>query len=306
MERSQLVIVEHTCYAECFQKISQCHHSRAGGLPIEHLRIVGATGAGKSTLLKDYCDHHPPYDTEDRTIVPVVYAAIPSWPTPRAIAGEMLHALRSPLWNKGDVHERTKQLITLIPAAGVELFLLDEMQHLVDRGRQRTHERCTDLLKEIVDASGVPFVFAGLERIETLGAVNDQFRRRASATAEMPALNPESDVDQSELLGMFIEAGETLGVGGVVEAMAPDFGRRLGYATNGTFGYLIKLVAQLKRRGEPLSAGPATLADVFREVIWCKAPNSRNPFAPEFIFTPLTASGEPFAPVEVASGRSVR
>jgi hypothetical protein len=292
-------IVPHAHYMLALRRIRELHQQSGQRIPPEHMRILGESGAGKTTLLKDYAAGYPRYDEADRTVVPVLYCEAPSNPTQDRFARAMLLALGSPFWNKGREADKTEQLIALIRACKVAIILLDEMQHLVDRGRRRTHEKVTDWIKQLVDACAVPCVIAGLPRLDVLNEVNDQFGRRFASTVWLHTFEVALRPDQLELMAIFEALLQSEGSASVTVMNEPRFGERLILATNGTVGYLTALT----RRAADLSASHSNridygvLATAFEQSIYCGAPPDRNPFSPSFTFSALSRRGEPFAAV---------
>jgi len=105
----------------------------------ECLVLLGVTGAGKSTLLQYFRDKHPPVQHTDFKEVPVLYFRVPSSCTKSALYVGLLEALGSPYAKSGNESDKLCQLLVLLKACKVRLILLDECNHLADRGAQKTH-----------------------------------------------------------------------------------------------------------------------------------------------------------------------
>lgn len=292
-------IIEHTRYVAGYQAIADCHATGRDGLPVENLKLLGASGTGKSTLLRDYTAHYPPREAEDRTIVPVLYAKVPPKPTPRRLAGRLLRAIKSPFWNRGNEDERTYQLATLCKACEVELVLLDEGQALVDQGRVKTHLHVTDWIKDLQEELEKPFVIAGLDRIQLLDEVNDQFARRFSVEVELDRIGADAPEDRNLILGIIDTQFEDLDLTLSEAVDRDDFAWRCGRASDGRFGYFWILSVAIKRARQgqkPRCVTSQDFADAFQKKVWLRAPACRNPFLPEYDGFPLDRPGEPFHP----------
>lgn len=291
-------IIEHTRYIAGYKALEACHATGRDGLPVENLKLLGASGTGKSTLLRDYHERHPPYDLEDRTVMPVVYAKVPSKPTPLRLAGRILRGMRSPFWDRGKEEERTYQLVTLCQECKVEFILLDEGQCLVDQGQVKTHMHVTDWIKDLQEEIDKPVAIAGLKRLQLLDEANDQFARRFSVEVGLDRMDPDNAQDRGLILGIVNAQFDDLQLELSSQVDAEDLAWRAGLASDGRFGYLWKLSVAIKR-GRRDAARPVTLqdfADTFQSILWTTASAQRNPFSPKFDGFPLDRVGEPFHP----------
>lgn len=302
-------IIEHTLYQNVYRRLEECHQDPKDGLPFAHLKVLGPSGAGKSTLLQDYEARHLRYDEADRTIVPVLYAKVPPTPTIANVAAAALRAMGCPFWKKGDADDRTEHLLKLLRECRTELVLMDEAQHLIDRGRAKTHEKVADWIKMTSDDSKIPWVLAGLPRTHLLDTVNDQFARRFGGEVLLDGLNPHDDESVRIIGGIIAAQMAEFNVVIQPSVNATDLARRVAFASDGIIGYMTKLlveVARIQRREKLSYCDFDVFARAFRAAIWVDAPESRNPFVgpANMVRTRLTGVGEPFSPKDPAPRKS--
>lgn len=301
MPKPKLQIIEHPEFQNAHQRLRELHTAGKDGLPFDHLKVLGPSGAGKSTLLEDYAAKYPPFDAEDRTMIPVLRSRVPARPTIKKLTTRMLRDMRSPFWNKGDELEQCFQLYTLVEECGTELILLDEGQHLVDRGQQKTHALVADWIKEATEETGIPWAIAGLPRTKLLDEANDQFARRFSSEVVLDRFDPADEDDQGHIFNIVADHVEQFGIRLAADVDQADLAVRIGYAADGIFEYILKLTTEVARaqRRDPKAPGDLTMfSDAFLSKIWAKAPASRNPFLADIVaaYPRLNGRGEPFAP----------
>lgn len=263
----------------------------------EGLAIVGETGTGKTTLLANFCKRHPRTVHAEFTEVPVLYASIPARCTIKRLAGLLLQVLGSPFWNRGDEEDRTYQLGVLLKACGVRLILLDEVNHLGDRGAAKTHYEVGDWIKQLSRDSGVPIVLAGTPTAAILWETNEQLADRYEVrTLEPLSMEPRRAREFRAVLKAF---GQLMAGLQVLNLSEERTTRLIAFASGGRLRDIRKLLVRAVSLAEAEGSSKVTqetLRQAFEQVIYEKAPAKRNPFHKDFNGLPLTAVGEPFAP----------
>jgi hypothetical protein len=264
------------------------------------LMLLADTGMGKSTFLRRFARSNPSVEHETFTEIPVVYAPMPPKCPLSMIPGAILQAMGSPLWNRGTADERTGQLLTLMRTCLVRIVILDEVNHFVDRGQERTHYLAGDWIKAFSSKAKRPVIAAGIPRARVLLKVNEQLADRT----EIITIEPfgASGLCKNQIgtaLGAFRKVLVSAGFH-CDEFDDPGNGQRFAFATAGRLRGIRKLLVRaVELAGEKSSVriDRAHLADAFVRVIYLGAADKRNPFITQkFDGRPLTLPGEPYAP----------
>lgn len=265
----------------------------------ECLAIIGQTGTGKTTLLTKFVNRSPRTEHADHTEVPVLYVEVPARCTIKRLSGLMLRTLGSPFWNRGDEEDRTHQLLTLLEGCGVHLIILDEINHLADRGAAKTHYEVGDWIKQLSRASGKPVVLAGTPSASILWETNEQLADRY----EVVNLEPLSmEQHRRDELRKVVETFQDLLHGlKVVDLTDEKYLKAIVFASAGRLRDIRRLLVrsvEIAQKEQCLTITRSTLAQAFLEVIYpgAKKNPSRNPFDGRFDGHPLIKTGEPFAP----------
>ncbi len=166
-------------------EIARCHRvRRLVATPAEPpcLMLVGPTGVGKSMLVGSYAQEFPPtvaVGTDgERTLRPIVQATIPTPATVKSLAVALLLAVGDPRATSGTVVTMTDRLTRYLADCRVELLILDELQHFVDRNSQRVLEDASNWLKLLLKTTRVACVLVGLQHeAELLLRANAQLAR---------------------------------------------------------------------------------------------------------------------------------
>lgn len=263
------------------------------------LLILGEPGTGKTWLVKRFASNYPRQVLETVTQVPVLLVNVPAKCSLKSLPSAMLEALGSPLWNVGNEEQRTHQLETLLRKCGVRMIILNEANHLVDRGKEKSHYLLADWIKLMSERSGVPFVLVGIPRLKVLLEVNEQLadRVREVVTIEPFGVDRRCKNQMATALKAF---DSMLGDIKRIPLASAENASCFAFATAGRLRrirrILTEAVALAGNMSQPKIDLPL-LARVFREHVYKGAPDNRNPFIPgKFDGHPLTARGEPFAP----------
>lgn len=264
----------------------------------QHLLILGESGTGKSSLCRWIKQKYPRVVLPDRDMLPVLVVTIPAVATIASVASAMLESLGDPMPSSGTVSSRTARIVALYRACRVELTLLDEAQHLHDRGQAITHYMVGDWLKSLNDQVGSPTALLGLPRLELLLQVNEQLRRRFSRRIRLALGQSETDTIHNECLQLFISLGACLPIPlSCGDSGWDELGMRLYYASDGRVAYIKKLLASALRVAAETNAreiGPALLERAFTDELWWEGIGKLNPFNPAFEFRRLDRGNEPF------------
>jgi hypothetical protein len=264
-----------------------------------HLMLLGQPGTGKSTLLKWIAEQYPRVSHANFTEIPVLYASVPANCRIGKLAGAMLRAMGSPFWNRGDEGERTHQLMVLLKQCKVRAVILDEVNHLVDRGQHKTHELIADWIKQLSSDAAIPFILAGVPRSRELLAANDQLADRFREEIELQPFGLENTKRSNEFATVMRTFSKVLGSIEHVSLHSPSMLKRLVFATNGRLRVIRNLLVaavDLMAEDQGKRIDLATLENAFLSRIFKGAKPEQNPFGKKFRGTPLVKAGEPFAP----------
>jgi hypothetical protein len=161
----------HNEIREC-QELSQLAHEP------QCMSLEGVTGAGKSTLVRDYVALFPRIEQTDGTRIPIFYAETPSPVTVKGMAATMLAHLGDPAAHQGTLWTLNYRLIHLMLDCHVELVILDDFHHLIDKKTDRVLGQVSDWLKVLIKETGIPFLVVGIDgKVERILDANGQLSR---------------------------------------------------------------------------------------------------------------------------------
>lgn len=241
------------CYPRFYavlDAIKECHSQYQGDNEPECLFVKGNTGTGKTTLYKTYAADYPRMSTSEGDTVRVLAVVAPASATVKGVASKLLWSLGDPEPYRGTRDTMTIRLLNLMKDCGVELIILDELNHFFDRDSDKLLKTVSDWLKELIIESRIPMVAFGLSTAEgVLGTeVNPQLSRRFSHRI---SLNPFqwADDDGAEFRQLLsaIEQGIPLLEKSYLSTY--DMAYRFYYASDGVIAYIMKLI----RNGTRLS-----------------------------------------------------
>ena len=145
--------------------------------------IVGESRTGKSRLVEEVSNAYPTVRTPHGLISYVIKVIVPSKPTVKGLASEILHALGDPLAYKGTENDMTRRILNLLKVCQTRLLFLDEFQHLVDKStKYNVVHHVSDWLKNLLSSSKIVTVLVGLPYGQAVLRQNEQLRGRFTNT----------------------------------------------------------------------------------------------------------------------------
>lgn len=176
------VVVAHDALRVSIEGIKECvAWSETAREPMGAL-LTGEGGVGKTTVCRAILRTYHSYESvePDRIVrvVPAYFASIPAPSTIKTTSTSLLRGLGDPAPNRGSAMTATMRLVTLLKRCKTKLILLDEFQHLLLKGQQRTEKHVCEWIKALVNDSGVMICLIGVPDCEDLIKNDEQLGRR--------------------------------------------------------------------------------------------------------------------------------
>lgn len=296
-------IVWHDAFKTGLAKLQQIHERSKTTGHASGLMITAPSGVGKSRLISHFKSLHPPVEEKDRIRIPVLVVETPPIPTVKGLVGEIQIALAGNTIG-GTTEFQTHRVRTLLRELKVEILIIDEFQHFVDRKLLNEFGKAADWLKSLINAANIPVVIFGLPRSVQVLEINEQLRRRFSSRYQMRAFDFENDEQRKEFKGVLKGIQKVLPLKCETNLHEHNLALKFYFASDGIFDYLIKIIDGALEVAETADLNTLTmsmLAEAFVNKVWDECPEHLNPFSEKFINRHLTQSGEPFAPAELNS-----
>ena len=291
LTRANTALIRYPRFKALHQDMRECQAlSRLANEP-HCLSLEGVTGAGKSTLVRDYAALFPRIEEPSGTRVPVFYVETPSPVTVKGMAATMLARLGDPAAHTGALWSMNFRLVRLMTACQVELVILDDFHHLIDKETNCILEQVSDWLKVLIKETNIPFLVVGIEgKVERILDANAQLSRLfAARQALAPFRYDQADEASLQEFARFVRyAEEALAIALPETLPRADLLLRLHIASQGVVGNLMNLLryaAWLTRQQQGDTIALSTLAAAFDKRLSKHLKYQPNPFTP--------ASGEP-------------
>ncbi|PKN89424.1 MAG: transposase [Deltaproteobacteria bacterium HGW-Deltaproteobacteria-1] len=237
-------IVLSPSFKQAIAMIRECHERSKLTTEPKCMLLIGNTGYGKTTIANHYVGQYARVVSKDGTTVPVFYSMIPSNATIKGLACRLLEDLGDPLYDRGTTINMTSRLCRLIKECKVELIILDEFQHLIDRDSDRVLRSTADWLKDVLNRTKVPIVLMGMPNANSILTVNPQLMRRFANICELKAFNWNPVKERDDFLRFLIMIEKATFFPQPSILHSNEIALRIFCATKGVVSYIKKLISK--------------------------------------------------------------
>ncbi|RED45855.1 TniB family NTP-binding protein [Aestuariispira insulae] len=137
------------------------------------MTLLGSTGTGKTKLLERYTSQ-----ANQTNRFRVLYVCLPEKCSRKDAAMAIEGAFGGLYVGQQTKTKIVDRILKYIAAKKVELIILDEFQHVLDKDRDKVILESTDFIKSLVNMAKIPFLLAGLPQVQDIVALNPQLDRR--------------------------------------------------------------------------------------------------------------------------------
>ena len=177
------------------------------------------------------------------------------------------------------------RLIQYIRLCKVQLVILDDFHHLIDKETNRVLETVSDWLKVLIKETNVPFLVVGIEgRVEQILRANSQLSRLFAVRERLEPFqwNPTDETTIKEFASFIKYVEKGVGISLSDELPRAELLHRLHYATDGVVGNvmnLIRFAALLAQEQEVETLTLSILSQAFAKRLHKHLAQKANPFA---------------------------
>ena len=258
-----------------FNLVHQClrrtlHESGMTSTPACKL-IVGHSRSGKSFAVREFEALYPATRTPTGLVKEVVYVQAPTQGTIKGLMQALLEALGDPHWERGTNSTLLARLKKLLRGVGCKMIIIDEFQHLADKGQQAKLKHTTDWLKGLVEVASFSIVCVGLPESKRIIQPTEQLRTRFDAAIEMPVYDWTNDYSRKSFRSVVACIQKSMLPFQVPDLGSAPFSLRLFLACGGRIGLLSKIFDRAIKNAiwdNRTIISLENLDDAFREAIW--------------------------------------
>jgi type II secretory pathway predicted ATPase ExeA len=164
-------------------ELDECRElSKLGGDP-ECMIVTGDTGAGKTSLIKKYLELNSRKESYEGTVIPVLSTTLPGEANSVALFQQILTDLGHPYpFESNNEVQLRKQIKDLARNCRLELIIVDEFQHLIERKSLKILKETANSIKSLIVDTKIPIALFGMPYssviLDSVSQLSSRFERR--------------------------------------------------------------------------------------------------------------------------------
>ncbi|WP_298472737.1 TniB family NTP-binding protein [uncultured Psychrobacillus sp.] len=244
LKKIDILRIAHPEFKKALELIRMCHATHLNYSEPQCLLITGNYGTGKSSIMEIYLQKHQKIIPLERTTKVAILAGDIRYPTTiNTFLESMLYHLGDSHPTKGTIGNKQHRLIKFISDSEVELIMLDEFQHFVNRdGNDKINHSVADCLKSIINSTKVPVVLIGMDESELVLKANGQLKRRFSFRHHLNSFNCVNAERTDYFRLLLNNLDEKLPFKNLAGLKEHGMWEKFNGATNGNMNSLMKIV----------------------------------------------------------------
>lgn len=280
-EHVKRIVIEHPKYKAIYKRIEETHLFSLGSSQADGVFLTGISGVGKTTLLKDYTERFPRKVVDGTSIVPILYFKVPVGATPKAVASQILYELGDINFDKGTQVQLTTRIFYFVERCKVEMIIMDEFQHLIDRDTEHVLNKASDWIKTFLEEVNIPVLLCGMPEAEKIFIRNKQLDRRFCIRESLEPFNYRTRDEQNEFRTFLKVIDNELPFQKPANLANPKLAEKIFYATKGVPFFVLKILEEATVEAAKNGMDLITefeLYEAYRKITLSQRPNSVNPF----------------------------
>lgn len=278
------IVIPHTEYQKVRRRLERTHQDGKSSPNPKGLFISGDTGVGKTTLFRKYVDQYPREELQTHSRIPVLYIKTP-YPAKntKTMSTEVLFRMGDPVYYTGNEIVQTTRICRLVETCEIELIIIDELQHLIDRETNKFMASVSDWLKRLAEAISIPVVLCGLPECDRIFNYNSQIDDRWTTRMSLRPFPYETNEDKT-YFGRFLDEVDK-GLPFSDRSYIGEYADQIYYATLGVTRQVMTLLENATEKAALSGEDKILFKHLnwgYQDIIRSRRPYGTNPFVERF------------------------
>ncbi|NOH95591.1 TniB family NTP-binding protein [Vibrio sp. 99-70-13A1] len=249
IDQVKRIFVKNPQITDILNDISDCREFSDGVYEPDCMIVVGDTGSGKTTIIDIYLKSNPRSETNDGSVIPILSTSLPPNATPITASEQLLSDLGDPFaFSRGsDPVKVAKEMGDLMKSCGVELIIIDEFQHMIDRKNKQVLHSVADWLKMLIVRSKIPVVLFGMPYSVVILEANNQLAGRFELQHKLEPFRLNSKPNRSRYKTFLSLVDDALPFQESCDLTSRDMMKRTYVFSNGNLRRIRKLINRATR-----------------------------------------------------------